>query len=73
MPARAIPHPGDEVTVAFLSVRVGGIVAEVNHGLRSLDVLTEDGETLTFRLNRATGRYLAGGRQSEARLLFVGF
>ena len=33
-------------------------------------VLTEDGERITFALNRATGRFLAEGHHSGARLLF---
>lgn len=70
MPARALPRIGDAVTVAFLSVSVRGVVAEVSEGLRSVDVLTEEGDSFTFRLNPATGRYMAGGRQSGARLLF---
>jgi hypothetical protein len=71
MRTRAIPRVGDEVTVAYLSVMVTGVVAEVSDGLRSLGVLTEEGEALRFELNRATGRYLSGGGQSGARLLFA--
>lgn len=70
MPIRALPRVGDEVTVAYLSARVGGVVAAVDHEVRSLAVLTEEGDTLDFWLNRATGHYLAGGRQSGARLVF---
>jgi hypothetical protein len=70
MPIRALPRVGDEVTVAFLSVRVHGVVAAIDDHVRSVAVLTEEGDTLDFGLNRATGRYLAGGGQCGARLLF---
>jgi hypothetical protein len=70
MPARALPRIGDAVTVAFLSVSVGAVVAEVGDGLQSVDVLTEEGDSFTFTLNPATGRYMAGGHQSGPRLLF---
>ena len=63
---------GDQVTVAFLAGRVGGVVAGTDFERRALSVLTDDGETVRFALNRATGRYLGDGRQSGARLLFGG-
>jgi hypothetical protein len=70
MPIRAIPRVGDRVTVAFLSSRVGGVVAGTDDARRSVDVVTEDGETVVFALNAATGCYLSDGRQTGARLLF---
>jgi hypothetical protein len=70
MSVRALPRIGDEVTVAYLSVRVDGVVADLDENLRSLEVLTDEGDRLTFALNPATGRYLGDGRQSGARLLF---
>ena len=65
-----MPHLGDSVTVAFLAVRVGGVVTSVDYEARRLLVATEDGQTLAFGLSRATGTFLAGGQQSGARLLF---
>jgi hypothetical protein len=70
MAIRVIPRVGDPVTIAFLSTQVGGVVAGTADGLRSLHVITDDGDTVSFALNRATGRYMADGRQSGARLLF---
>jgi hypothetical protein len=70
MAIRAMPSVGDEVTVAYLSTRVRGVVAGIDDDVRSLEVHTEEGERLDFGLNRATGHYLADGRQSGARLLF---
>ena len=71
MAIRAIPRVGDPVTVAFLSVHVSGVVASTDESQRSVDVMTEDGEAVLFTLNPATGRYLSGGRQTGARLLFT--
>jgi hypothetical protein len=70
VPIRAIPRIGAEVTVAFLATEVGGVVADV-HDEHELEVLTDEGEAIHFGLNRATGRYLADGRQSGARLRFA--
>jgi hypothetical protein len=70
MSIRALPRIGDQVTVAYLSARVGGVVADLDDNQLSLEVLTDEGDRLTFALNRATGRYLGDGRQSGARLLF---
>jgi hypothetical protein len=71
MPIRTIPRVGDQVTVAFLSAQIAGVVARAEDELRSVNVVTDDGETVRFALNRATGRYLSDGRQSGARLLFT--
>jgi hypothetical protein len=71
MSSRGVPCVGDEVTVAFLAARVGGVVAHTADGFRSVHVVTDDGETVRFALNRATGRYLSDGRQSGARLLLA--
>jgi phage baseplate assembly protein gpV len=71
MPIRALPRIGDQVTVAFLSGQVGGVVAGADDEQRSVNVVTDDGETVRFALNRATGRFLSDGRQSGARLLFT--
>jgi hypothetical protein len=68
--ARAVPHVGDHVTVAFLAARVAGVVTHIDDSSLRIDVRTEEGETVHFALNRATGSFLADGQQSGARLLF---
>jgi hypothetical protein len=65
-----MPHLGAPVTVAFLAVRIEGVVTSVDLQSRRLVVATEDGQTLAFGLSRATGTFLADGQQSGARLLF---
>jgi hypothetical protein len=72
MPLRVVPRVGHPVTIAFLAARIDGVVAGTDDERRSLSVLTDEGETVRFALNRATGRYLSEGRQSGARLLFRG-
>ncbi|MDQ6806877.1 MAG: hypothetical protein M3065_18385 [Actinomycetota bacterium] len=69
---RAMPHLGDPVTIVFLAERVGGVVTGVEVDARRLLVATDDGQALVFELSRATGTFLADGRQSGARLLFEG-
>jgi hypothetical protein len=68
--ARAIPHIGTPVTVVFLAARIAGVVTRVEDGARRVLVLTEEGDTVTFALSRATGTFLVDGQQSGARLLF---
>jgi hypothetical protein len=70
--ARAMPHVGDPVTVVFLAVRIGGVVTAIDLPARQVRVATEDGQELVFELSRATGTFLADGKQSGARLLFDG-
>jgi hypothetical protein len=65
-----MPYVGDHVTVAFLAVRVEGEVTAVDYEARRVHVATEDGQDLVFGLSRATGTFLADGRQAGARLLF---
>jgi hypothetical protein len=65
-----MPHIGAHVTVAYLAVRVAGVVTSVDDESRRLLVATEDGQTVAFGLSRATGTFLADGRQGGARLLF---
>ena len=67
---RAMPHVGAPVTVAFLAVRIGGVVTSIDLDARRLMVATDDGQTLAFGLSRATGTFLADGQQGGARLLF---
>jgi hypothetical protein len=70
MRIRAIPRVGDHVTVLFLGTRADGVIEHVDEDLHRLGVLAEDGERIAFALNRATGRFLAEGHHSGARLLF---
>ena len=65
-----MPHVGAPVTVAFLAVRIGGVVTSIDFEARRLVVATDDGQTLAFGLSRATGTFLADGQQGGARLLF---
>ncbi len=70
MRPRAIPRVGGSVAVAYLGARVPGVVRKVEDDGRTLVVLTEDGQTLTFALSRATGWFTVRGQQSAERLLF---
>jgi hypothetical protein len=67
---RQLPTIGAGVTVAFLARRVGGTVEAVEDGGRRVVVATEDGATMGFALNPATGYFTEGGLQEGARLLF---
>jgi len=66
-----MPYVGDPVTVVFLAIRIEGVVTDVDYDARRVLVATEDGQALAFGLSRATGTFLADGRQSGARLLFA--
>ena len=57
--------------IDFLASTVKGTVKEVADDGRRLEVVTEDGATLTFELNRATAMFTAGGGQTAPRLRFV--
>lgn len=72
MPLRAMPHVGRPVLIEYLGTRVRGSVGRVADEGRWLEVLTEDGATITFALNRATATFTAGGSLTGARLRFVG-
>lgn len=61
---------GDRVLVAFLAAQVAGVIESVSDDRRRLEVACEDGTRLTFELSRATGRFVAEGRQAGARLFF---
>ena len=69
MRLRAIPRVGGQVIVSFLATRVAGVVTQVDPDLRRLEVRTDDGDTLRFALNPASGRFMAE-EQSGARLYF---
>ncbi len=66
-----MPEVGGSVLVDYLGVSVHGTVREVADDGRRLEVVTEDGATLTFELNRATAMFTAGGGQTAPRLRFV--
>ncbi|HXD67443.1 MAG TPA: hypothetical protein VNV17_22640 [Solirubrobacteraceae bacterium] len=71
MPLRAMPQPGGSVLIDYLGTTVHGTVREVSDEGRRLEVVTDDGATLTFALNRATATFTAGGGQTAPRLRFV--
>lgn len=67
-----MPLIGGSVVVSFLGSTVRGSVKSVAEDGRRLEVTTEDGETLSFALNRATATFTAEGHQTGARLTFDG-
>ncbi len=69
MYTRMQPHVGQSVTVVFLAARVAGTVAAVDADHRGLEVVTEEGETIRFTLQRVSGRFQADG-QDGPRLYF---
>jgi hypothetical protein len=66
-----MPHPGQSVHVDYLGSTVPGTVSDVADDGRTLEVVTEEGASLTFTLNRATATFTAGGGQTGPRLRFV--
>ena len=66
-----MPEVGRSVLIDYLGATVHGTVKEVADEGRRLEVVTEDGATLTFGLNRATAMFTAGGGQTAPRLRFV--
>jgi hypothetical protein len=66
-----MPQPGGSVLIDYLGTTVHGTVREVSDEGRRLEVVTDDGATLTFALNRATATFTAGGGQTAPRLRFV--
>jgi hypothetical protein len=71
MPLRAMPQLGGPVLVDYLGATVAGTVKQIDDDGRRLEVLTEDGATLSFSLNRATATFTADGGQTAARLRFA--
>ncbi len=65
-----MPHVGGSVRVNFLGTTVRGMVRRVDHAARALEVVTEEGETLRFALNRATATFMVEGSQTGPRLTF---
>jgi len=72
MAQRAMPQVGGSVRVEFLGATVRGTVRTVESEGRRLQVTTDEGETLSFALNRATATFTAEGQQTGARLTFDG-
>ncbi len=66
-----MPAPGRPVKIDYLGATVGGTVSHVSDDGRTLEVVTDDGASLTFTLNRATATFTAGGGQTGPRLRFV--
>ena len=66
-----MPHPGGSVLIDYLGSTVRGTVHQVADDGRRLEVVTEDGATLIFELNRATATFTAGGGQTAPRLRFA--
>jgi hypothetical protein len=66
-----MPEVGGSVLVDYLGTTVHGTVREVAEEGRRLEVVTEDGATLSFELNRATAMFTAGGGQTAPRLRFL--
>jgi hypothetical protein len=71
MPLRAMPELGGAVLVDYLGVTVRGVVRGIEADGRRLEVVTEEGATLTFALNRATGTFTVDGGQTAPRLRFT--
>ena len=71
VPLRAMPELGGSVLIDYLGSTVHGTVKHVGDHGRCVEVVTEDGATITFELNRATALFTAGGGQTAPRLRFV--
>jgi hypothetical protein len=65
-----MPVVGGSVRVNFLGTTVRGTVRRVDTEARALEVETEDGDTFTFTLNRATATFMVQGSQTGPRLTF---
>ena len=66
-----MPQLGGAVLIDYLGSTVHGTVKAVDSDGRRLEVVTEEGTTLTFVLNRATAMFTADGGQTAPRLRFV--
>jgi hypothetical protein len=65
-----MPEVGGSVRIEYLGSTLRGTVGRIDQDGRRLEVATEEGETLTFSLNRATAMFTADGSQTGARLTF---
>ena len=70
VPLRAMPQVGGPVLIDYLGSTVHGTVREVADDGRRIEVVTEEGASVTFELNRATALFTAGGGQTAPRLRF---
>lgn len=66
-----MPEVGGSVLIDYLGTTVHGTVKAVADEGRRLEVVSEDGATLTFELNRATAMFTAEGGQTAPRLRFA--
>jgi hypothetical protein len=66
-----MPQPGGSVQIDYLGSTVPGTVSDVADDGRRLEVVTDEGVSLTFTLNRATATFTAGGGQTGPRLRFM--
>jgi hypothetical protein len=65
-----MPQVGGSVLIKYLGTTVRGTVKRIEDEGRRLLISTEDGDTLSFALNRATATFTAEGHQAAARLWF---
>jgi hypothetical protein len=70
MPLRVMPQVGRSVIVVYLDSRVAGVISDVLEDGRRIIVTTEDGERISFALNRATAAFTAEAVRSGPRLIF---
>jgi hypothetical protein len=66
-----MPEVGGSVLIDYLGTTLQGTVKAVAEEGRRLEVVTEEGATLIFELNRATATFTAGGGQTAPRLRFL--
>ena len=65
-----MPVVGGAVLIDYLGSTRRGTVRRLDQDGRVLEVATEDGDALTFTLNRATATFTADGSQTGPRLSF---
>ena len=70
MALRRLPRVGQTVTIVYLDDQVTGVIERVSGDHHDVDVLAQDGELVSFRLNQATARFIGAGRHAGARLVF---
>ncbi len=58
------------MTVVFLAARVPGTIEWVDEDLHRVGVLTEEGEEISFALNRKLARFVAEEHPAGPRLAF---
>jgi len=72
-PSRRAPVQGQQVLIAYFGgERVAARVVAVGDGGRSVEVLADSGQRLTFSLNGATAQFVAAGDPHGARLVLRG-